>query len=82
MVQVEAGNNRVKCRALGESVPVMGMIPRERVELLCRADSKRRQRILRSVYECGVFQTLREKLRRKEIWVVGAERWRDHRTQI
>jgi TnpA family transposase len=70
-------DNRTKCYALGETVPVDGVIPAELVELLYRADSKRRQRILRSVYECGVFQTLREKLRCKEIWVVGAERWRD-----
>src|SRR5260370_32760045 len=40
-------------------------------------DTKRRQRILRTVYECGVFQALREKLRCKEIWVAGAEKWRN-----
>src|SRR3954469_14138319 len=70
-------SNRVKCYALGENVPVEGIVPAELVELMYRADSKRRQRILRSVYECGVFQTLREKLRCKEIWVVGADRWRN-----
>jgi hypothetical protein len=63
----------IRCYALGESVPVEGIIAPELVELLYRADNKRRQRILRSVYECGVFQTLREKLRCREIWVVGAE---------
>lgn len=47
------------------------------MELLYRADSTRRQRILRAVYECGVFQSLREKLRCKEIWVVGADKWRN-----
>ena len=41
-----------------------------------QGDGKRR-RILRTVYECGVFQALREKLRCKEIWVAGAERWRN-----
>ncbi|MFI6890047.1 hypothetical protein ACIBI2_44945 [Streptosporangium canum] len=69
-------SNRVKCYALGESVPVEGIVPAELVELMYRADSTKRQRILRTVYECGVFQTLREKLRCKEIWVVGADRWR------
>jgi hypothetical protein len=39
-------------------------------------DGKHR-RILRTVYECGVFQALREKLRCKEIWVAGAEKWRN-----
>jgi hypothetical protein len=29
------------------------------------------------MYECGVFQTLRDKLRCKEIWVVGAQKWRN-----
>jgi hypothetical protein len=70
-------SNRIKCYALGENVPVEGIVPAELVELMYRADSKKRQRILRSVYECGVFQTLREKLRCKEIWVVGADRWRN-----
>ncbi|WP_431914908.1 hypothetical protein [Nonomuraea jabiensis] len=70
-------HNRMKCYALGEHVPVDGIIPAELVELLYRADSTRRQRILRTVYECGVFQSLREKLRCKEIWVVGAEKWRN-----
>jgi hypothetical protein len=70
-------SNRIKCYALGENVPVDGIVPAELVELMYRADSKKQQRILRSVYECGVFQTLREKLRCKEIWVVGADRWRN-----
>ncbi len=40
-------------------------------------DDGKRRRILRAVYECGVFQALREKLRCKEIWVAGAEKWRN-----
>ncbi|MEU7878269.1 Tn3 family transposase [Microbispora bryophytorum] len=70
-------SNRVKCYALGEIAPVEGIVPAELVELMYRADGTKRRRILRSVYECGVFQTLREKLRCKEIWVVGADRWRN-----
>jgi TnpA family transposase len=67
---------RVKCYAPGEHVPVEGIIPAELAELMYQGDGKRR-RILRTVYECGVFQALREKLRCKEIWVAGAERWRN-----
>ncbi|MGH3820655.1 MAG: DUF4158 domain-containing protein, partial [Pseudonocardiaceae bacterium] len=63
--------------AHGEQVPVEGVIPVELRELMYRADKNNRQRVLRSVYECGVFQTLREKLRCKEIWVAGADRWRN-----
>jgi hypothetical protein len=67
---------RVKCYAPGEHVPVEGIIPAELAELMYQGDGRRR-RILRTVYECGVFQALREKLRCKEIWVAGAERWRN-----
>ena len=63
---------RVKCDAPGEHVPVDGIIPAELAELMYQGDGKRR-RILRTVYECGVFQALREKLRCNEIWVAGAD---------
>ena len=36
-----------------------------------------RQRVVRMVYEVCTFQALREQLRCKEIWVVGADRWRN-----
>lgn len=42
-----------------------------------RTDKHGRSRVLRTVYECGVFQTLREQLRCKEIWVMGSDRWRN-----
>ncbi len=67
---------RVKCYAPGEHVPVEGIIPAELAELMYQGGGRRR-RILRTVYECGVFQALREKLRCKEIWVAGAEKWRN-----
>ena len=67
---------RVNCYAAGERVPVDGIIPAELAELMYQGDGKRR-RTLRTVYECGVFQALREKPRCKEIWVVGAEKWRN-----
>jgi len=63
--------------AHGEQVPVAGVVPAELAELMVRTDKRGRQRILRSVHECGVFQTLRDKLRCKEIWVAGADRWRN-----
>jgi hypothetical protein len=53
------------------------VVPAELHELMYRTDKNGRRRILRSVYECGVFQTLREKLRWKEIWVQGADKWRN-----
>ena len=69
--------NTTQYYARGEQVPVDGVVPAELRELMYRADKAGRTRILRSVHECGVFQTLRERLRCKEIWVIGADRWRN-----
>jgi hypothetical protein len=63
--------------ARGEHVPVDGVIPRDLVDPLYKRDTRGRQRVQRTVCECGVFQTLRDKLRCKEIWVVGAGKWRN-----
>jgi len=38
-------------------------------------DEGQHRRVVRSVYEICTFQALREQLRCKEIWVVGANRW-------
>lgn len=70
-------SNATQYYARGETVPVDGVVPTELVELLHRSDKRGRARVQRTVYECGVFQTLREKLRCKEIWVAGADRWRN-----
>jgi hypothetical protein len=63
--------------ARGEHVPVDGVIPGDLADLLYRTDKRGRRRVQRTVYECGVFQTLRDRLRCKEIWVVGAGKWRN-----
>jgi hypothetical protein len=36
-----------------------------------------RRRVVRSVYEICTFQALRDRLRCKEIWVAGADKWRN-----
>jgi hypothetical protein len=40
-------------------------------------DTKGGRRVVRAVYEICTFQALRECLRCKEIWVVGADKWRN-----
>lgn len=42
-----------------------------------RTDSQGRRRAVRMTYEIATFQALRERLRCKDIWVVGADRWRN-----
>ena len=46
-------------------------------EAVVEKDAKGRQRINRITYEICVLEALREKLRCKEIWVVGANRYRN-----
>ena len=42
-----------------------------------RTDKHGRRRVVRMVYEVATFQALRDQLRCKEIWVVGADKWRN-----
>ncbi|MDL4776785.1 hypothetical protein [Actinomadura xylanilytica] len=42
-----------------------------------KRDKRGRRRVVRMVYEIVTFQALREALRCKEIWVVGADSFRD-----
>ena len=46
-------------------------------EVVYRTDTRGRRRVVRMVYEVVAFQALREQLRCKEIWVVGADKWRN-----
>ena len=57
-------------------VPVTGVLDGDWIDLAYRGDPAS-SRILRTVYEVCLFRTLRERLRCKEIWVEGADRWRN-----
>ena len=46
-------------------------------ELVYQTDQRGRRRVVRMVYEICTFQALRDQLRCKEIWVVGADKWRN-----
>jgi TnpA family transposase len=63
-----------------EDVPVEGLIPAGWHELVFKNEGKNGKgpvRIDRVVYELCVLGALREGLRSKEIWVVGADRYRN-----
>jgi hypothetical protein len=61
----------------GETVPEHQGTAGEWADLVYRTDKQGRRRVVRMVYEVATFQALRERLRCKEIWIVGAGRWRD-----
>jgi hypothetical protein len=62
---------------VGEHVVLDGAVDPGWADLLTQTDSRGRTRIIRNVYEACVFQALRERLRCKEIWVLGAHEWRN-----
>jgi TnpA family transposase len=62
---------------LDEDVPLQGVVPKQWQSWIYQQDHLGRQRIRRVRYELCVLQSLREKLRCKEVWVVGADRYRN-----
>jgi len=62
---------------VGETVPVHRGLGGDWQDVAYRADKRGQPRVVRMVYEVATFQALRDQLRCKEIWVVGAGRWRN-----
>ncbi|NEQ64813.1 MAG: Tn3 family transposase, partial [Symploca sp. SIO2D2] len=63
--------------APGEEIPIDGVLKSGWKEILLEKDPDGKERINRINYEISVLQTLRERLCCKEIWVVGANRYRN-----
>jgi len=63
--------------AATEDVPIDGVVPLGWADTVIRTDGKGRARVDRINYEICVLQSLRDKLRCKEVWVVGADRFRN-----
>jgi hypothetical protein len=59
----------------GESVPSHKGVLGDWTTLVFKDAGKAGRRVVRSVYEICTFQALREQLRCKEIWLVGADKW-------
>ncbi|MEU7991415.1 hypothetical protein AB0B56_41900 [Streptosporangium canum] len=62
---------------LGETVPVHKAMGGDWAEVVHRTDKRGLRRVVRMVYEVVAFQALRDQLKCKEVWVVGADKWRD-----
>jgi TnpA family transposase len=61
----------------GEHIPAHPGLRGDWEQLVTRPDKRGRSRTVRMAYEVATFRELRERLRCKEIWVVGADRWRN-----
>ena len=67
---------------LDEAVPLADVIPKSWREWIYQTDRQGTARIRRTRYELCVLQRLREQLRSKEIWVEGADRYRNPETDL
>ena len=60
-----------------DTVPLDGVVPKEWQEPLLEPDTKGQPRVNRINYEMHTLHALRERVRCKEIWVSGAQRYRN-----
>jgi TnpA family transposase len=60
-----------------EPVPLDGVVGGSWRDAVLETDGRGRRRVNRITYEICVLEALRERLRCREIWVVGADRYRD-----
>jgi len=65
-----------------EIVPIRGVIRPGWQAMVVETDAQGRSRINRINYEMGVLASLRDRLRSKEIWVEGADHFRNPETDL
>ncbi len=70
-------NSKATTYPLHETIPMDGIVRPQWQHTVCERDDAGRQRINRISYEICVLQALPAQLRCKEIWVVGANRYRN-----
>ncbi len=70
-------DSKARIYAEEDAAPIDGVVRPGLQELVVEAGADGRRRINRINYEIAVLHTLREKLRCKEVWVVGADRYRN-----
>lgn len=62
---------------MDDKVPIDGVIQPKWKEIIIETDNKGIERVNRINYEIAVLQSLRTRLRCKEIWIEGANRYRN-----
>jgi hypothetical protein len=70
-------NSKARAYPRQENVPLDGIVAGPWRDAIYDEDKKGTRRVNRVIYEICVLQILRERLRCKEIWVVGANRYRN-----
>lgn len=70
-------DTKVRVFPIEEKVPLEGVVRGLWRDAVVEKDAAGQDRVNRMTYEVAVFEALRERLRCKEIWVVGANRYRN-----
>ena len=70
-------NSKLQTFPVEEVVPIDDIVRGLWRDAVFEKDAKGRQRVNRITYEICVLEALRDKLRCKEVWVVGANRYRN-----
>jgi hypothetical protein len=71
-------SSRVAWYPVEVSPPIEGVVPSTWEHIVTEQDSAGETRVNRLTYELSVLQTLRERVRCKEIWVSGAAQFRNY----
>jgi TnpA family transposase len=74
---IKSSQGRRQRPILLDAVPIKGIVSEDLKPLVIESDAKNRKQINRMHYELCLFQALRERLRCKEIWIEGANRYRN-----
>jgi TnpA family transposase len=69
--------SRLPIYPLSEAVPIKGIVRGPWLETVVEKDEEGKERVNRIAYEVCVLLALRERLRSKEIWIEGANRYRN-----
>lgn len=69
--------SRLQTYPVQEEIPLDGVVREGWRDVVLTTDTQGRTRVNRIAYELCVLQSLRDRLRCKEIWVVGANRYRN-----
>ena len=71
------GDSKIHTFPVDEEVPIDGVVRKQWKEFVFYKDPQGQTRINRITYEICVLKALRDNLRCREIWVVGANRYRN-----
>ncbi len=70
-------NKKIEFYPVHENVAIDGLINSKEIEFVCKLCDDKKILVSRKDYEYAIFKVLREKLKNKDAWIVGAFKYRD-----